>query len=249
MTINAATLAQMIRAAGIHPGSLPAEWECSKRVAEQWQTSKQPPFKAEDYAARQLEQMAHHVKKLLAIIYDAGTTTVLLRSFQPDDFVAFYEEDTPWTGGQYNRAIQHVLLMEEMGSFDADIMVIPDHKWPGADHEHILVLEPDTPLFAVAHRFPDQARIDLCVPVRDESSPGVRSVEDLTAVETLQPPLPLPEDQLTNSGLWAPRAFWEYLDASMVTAQTDWRVSGAGYPVSITSILPDEMSIHIRPVD
>lgn len=249
MTINAATLAQVLRSAGIPNKDLPEIWECSMRVAEQWQTSKQPPFKAEDFAAKSLEQMAFHVKDLLDIISAAGPTTVLLRSYQPNDYVDFYEHDDPWTGNQYNRAIQHILLMEEMGSFEADIMVIPDQKWPGGDYDNILVLEPDTPLFAVAHRFPDQARIDLCVPARDESSPGVESVEDLVAIETLQPPLPLPEEAITSSGLWSPHDIWEYLDASMVTALTDWRVSGAGHPVSVTSILPDEMSIHIREID
>ncbi len=244
MTVNAATLAQIIHAAGINPRDLPEEWQVSKRVAEQWLTSKQPPFKAEDYGTLHLEDMVRHVRTLLSTITDAGNSVILLRSFEPDDLITDLG-DKPRTGLQYNRAIQHLLLMEAMDTFDATLVVIPDAKWPD-NNEHIMVLRPDTPVFAVAHRLPDEARIDLCVPTSDPTSPGVQSAEDLIALDTLHPELPLPADQLGDTGLWKPRSIGEFLATSSVHALGDWRISGAGHPVAITSILPNDLEPYFQ---
>lgn len=244
MTITPATLAQTIRAAGINPVELADEWDVTPRVAEQWQTSKQPPFKAEDYAAKHLEQMAGHVNQLLDVIQAAGDSTVLLRSYWPDDLVTG-SSGTPLHGHQYNLTIQHLLLLEELGAFEATIVVVPTNRWFDNDTRH-LVLSPRTPVFAVAHRLPDQARIDLCVPATDSDDPGVESAEDLIAVDTLHVDLPLPQEQVSASGLWKQGAYKPILLAEGFRPTTDWRLSGTGYPIAIASVLPIDVTPHLH---
>lgn len=248
MTINADTLAQLVRASGATTSHVRAAMDTSTRVAQQWLSSKHPPHKAERYGREQLAILARVFQHLEKTVYAVEEATVLIRSFLQDTDLSALLGDG-WDGERYNVAIQHLLLGEALTPSTLSLMVISDQAWPGQGDELVLHLRPETPVFAIAHREADSPRLDLCVARSgdDDPRPGVKAAEDVTAVASVTPPA-LVGDDLGGTGLWRPQSITTLLEEQGFNQTEDWRLSGHGHPIASTTILPADLEAYRLPV-
>lgn len=248
MTINADTLAQLVRASGVTTSHMRAAMDTSPRVAQQWLSSKHPPHKAERYGREQLAILAQVFRHLEKTVYAVDDATVLIRSFLHDTDLSALLGDG-WDGERYNTAIQHLLLAEALTPSALSLMVISEQAWPGDGDELVIHLRPETPVFAIAHRDANSPRLDLCVARRgdDDPRPGVEAADDVTAVASVDPPA-LTGDELGGTGLWRPQAITTFLEDQGFHQTEDWRLSGHGHPIASTTVLPAELTTYRIPI-
>lgn len=209
-------------------------------------SSKHPPHVAERAAEKALTNMV----ALLGILEDSvahlPACTLLVRSFHQADVLTDLV-GWEWTGAQHSAVIQHLLVLDAAGKLtrhpDTRIMVVADSMWPTDDDSLTLALDPRTPTVAIAHRDAQKARIDLCVPRMnvDDPRPGVQAAEDVTAVDRIEVPLPLGEKDVNHNGLWVEKSILRTLSGAGYTHIEDCRLSGYGYPIATTTVLPTEL--------
>ena len=150
---------------------------------------------------------------------------------------------------RYNRALQHLLMWDYLEPSGANITVIANRRWPTNRKEIVLTLPRSTPMYAVMHRDPTNAYIDLCLPLEeDDNRPPIEGSdqqpdgsETLTSITTLRPEHVPEGDDLGGTGLWQPSAASKVLAAHGWENLEDWRLSGGGHPVGTTTIVPTDV--------
>lgn len=246
IAVNASTFGHIITATGLNKHHLHKEWGTSTGVVSQWMSSKHPPHVAERAAEKALTNMV----TLLGVLEDSfaqlPACTLLVRSFRQadvlNDLVGW-----EWTGAQHNAVIQHLLVLDATGKLarhpDTRIMVVSDSVWPTDDDSLTLALDLQTPTVAIAHRDAQKASIDLCVPRTgvDDPRPWVQAAKDVTAVDRIEVPLPLGEEDVNSNGLWVEKSIIRTLVGAGYSHIEDCRLSGYGHPIATTTVLPTEL--------
>lgn len=153
VTINAGTLKQMLFASGFTTvDKLGKLWNVSQSVAEQWLTSKNPAFKAEDFVRSHFEDMAEVVGRMRDLALDNPTGTILVRTFDPEDGELPSILDLPttsvlpgkgWSPTRLNLAIEYFLMVEHLNPSGAHIHLVADDDWTEREDTY-LKATPDT---------------------------------------------------------------------------------------------------------